>query len=214
MEFDKTKYEIRTWKSFSMLHWILNPGIILGELIFGLRIPKVILIDRDNEKPFAERYFIPCPHCGKINNGRIWTSLNKTLFKNWFGYYCPECGGVIPCLRNLISLLFIILTFPFWIWFLKRRKSKWLKKQAVRFKNIKTDIPEKYFWTNDNLWIWTGLLIYFIQNIVTLFEYLSIEKARSLNFILEKSIIWLLIFASCYGYLMIIWKRKKKSSFK
>ena len=45
MEFDKEKYKVYTWKNWMMLHWILNPGLAINELILGQRVPKVSLED-------------------------------------------------------------------------------------------------------------------------------------------------------------------------
>ena len=48
MEFDKEKYKVYTWKNWMMLHWILNPGLAINELILGQRVPKVSLEDKTN----------------------------------------------------------------------------------------------------------------------------------------------------------------------
>lgn len=34
-----------------MLHWILNPGLAINELILGQRVPKVSLEDKSVDKP-------------------------------------------------------------------------------------------------------------------------------------------------------------------
>ena len=61
MEFNKEKYKIYTWKNWMVLHWILNPGLAINELILGQRIPKISLEDKISNKPRIERTFIPCP---------------------------------------------------------------------------------------------------------------------------------------------------------
>ena len=43
MEFNKEKYKIYTWKNWMVLHWILNPGLAINELILGQRVPKISL---------------------------------------------------------------------------------------------------------------------------------------------------------------------------
>jgi hypothetical protein len=120
MDYDESKFKAKTWKNWAMLHWQLNPAMMVGELFFGIRLPKVYLVDTRPGKPVAERHFVPCPHCGKINEAKLWSGKNG--FKNWFGYYCPNCGKVIPCLWNFASLLVLFMTFPVWIWFRKRLK--------------------------------------------------------------------------------------------
>ncbi|MGN6401674.1 MAG: hypothetical protein ACTHMD_14560 [Flavisolibacter sp.] len=151
MNFDTTKYKVWTWKHPLMLHWILNPGLAINELFLGQRVPKVSLIEKNNNKSLAEKSFIPCPHCNTIHPGLKWTTQNKTAFGNWFGLYCDNCGGIIPCLRNLTSAVLLIVTFPFWIWFVKSWKTKWLETQKQKFSSpLKLTIPE-YNWVTQGL---------------------------------------------------------------
>ena len=84
---------------------MLNPGLAINELILGQRVPKIMLIDQISDKPFMERTYVPCPHCDTYHDGRTWSQQNNTAFKNWFGLYCPNCGDIIPCIRNWTSAL-------------------------------------------------------------------------------------------------------------
>ncbi len=59
MNYDKKKYEIWDWKSPVVLHWIINPGLVINELILGQTIPKIMLIEREGNKPFYQRSLIP-----------------------------------------------------------------------------------------------------------------------------------------------------------
>lgn len=115
--FDESKYKIYTWKHWMILHFILNPGLAFNELILGQRIPKISLEDKTSKKPRAERSYVPCPHCDTLHDGRIWSADNGRAFKNWFGLYCPECGGIIPCVMNVTSYIILALTLPVWGWF-------------------------------------------------------------------------------------------------
>ena len=119
MEFNKEKYKIYSWKNWMMLHWILNPGLAINELILGQRIPKISLEDKTIDKPRIERSLVPCPHCDTLHDTRTWSIQNGTAFNNWFGLYCKNCGNIIPCLTNVFSFLILALTFPFWGWFRK-----------------------------------------------------------------------------------------------
>ena len=119
-----------------MIHWIINPGLIIGDLILGLRVPKLIVEDKESNRSRWESTYIPCPHCDKLHDSRTWSKQNGTGFKNWFGLYCPNCKGIIPCLRNAFSLLIIIVTFPLWYFIKDRLKNNWLKKQPTRFENL------------------------------------------------------------------------------
>lgn len=64
------------------------------------------------------------------------------MCKNWFSYYCDNCGEIIPVQRNLVSLTVLFLTFPIWGWFRKTFKQNWLNKQPNRYKNINLEISE------------------------------------------------------------------------
>lgn len=155
MEFDKEQYKIYDWKNWMVLHWMLNPGLAINELIFGQRVPKISLEDKTINKPRIERTVVPCPHCKAMHDGRTWSTENGTAFKNWFGLYCTNCGGIIPCLMNVFSLIILTLTFPVWGWFRKSLKSSWLTKQPKRFQDINVDdIPNPY---DKKAWRATGL---------------------------------------------------------
>ena len=202
MEYDETKYEVRTWQHWANIHWLINPGLAVSELIFGIRIPSVTLIDIKSDKPLIERQFIPCPHCSKLNDARIWwSSNNKTYSKNWFGLYCPNCGGIIPCLINLTSLIFIGVTFPIWIWFIKSLKKRWLENQPARYENIsfRTPILEKKLWIKRGLGF--GAWMFVIMSI--LLPLIKGEKLTLIHLCLD-IVIWTLGGLG-WGYWMKIW---------
>jgi len=71
--------------------------------------------------------YVPCPHCHTLHDGRIWSAKNGTHRRNWFGYYCPECGKIIPCIHNGLAFLLLAITFPIWGWFKDDLKEKWLQ---------------------------------------------------------------------------------------
>jgi len=202
MEFDKKKYKIRTWKHWTMIHWVINPGLLINDLILGQRIPKVILFDKTTGKSLIESQFIPCPHCGKLNDAKLWSKNNA--IKNWFGYYCPNCGKIIPCMVNLTSLLIIILTFPVWIWFFKKWKENWLKKQPARFENFKFEenIQQRVSWLKEGL-LWGG----FMFIIMTLVYPLIQGQTITLKMILTGIPLWILAGLG-FGYTMKYWMGK------
>lgn len=154
MKFDK-KFKVYTWKNWMYLHWIVNPGLAINELILGQRVPKITLIDQNLDKPKYESSFIPCPHCQTIHDARTWSTTNGTAFGNWFGLYCPNCRQVIPCLTNIFTYLILAVTYPIWVWFQKKLKNKWLEKQPERFTNLNFNKqPNPY---EGNGWIKQGL---------------------------------------------------------
>ncbi len=136
MKIDENKYKIWTWKNPLMLHWIINPGLAINELILGQRVPKIILVERNSTKTLADKTYIACPHCETIHSGQKWSPQNKTAFRNWFGLYCDNCGKIIPCLTNLTSYILLGLTFPIWYWFKDSLKTKWLEEQKIDFQNL------------------------------------------------------------------------------
>lgn len=165
MELDIKKYKKITWKSLMGLHWIINPGIMINELVMGIRVPKLMLKDTTPGKAFTEKYYVPCPHCHTIHNGKTWSGINKTGFKNWFGLYCPTCEQVIPCLMNATTFIILAVTYPIWGWFKNSMKQAWLQRQPERFRHI--DLQSSYNPYMGNGWIKYGVnigLFYFVYN--------------------------------------------------
>jgi len=162
-----------------MLHCILNPGIAINELIFGQRIPKVTLIERNSTKPLAEKTIIPCPHCGTMHSGLKWTPQNNTAFRNWFGLYCDNCEKTIPCLTNLTSYILLGITFPIWYWFKEKWKKKWLAEQKLKFSKPLSLTQPNFKWRHVGLrW---GLFMYiFIEILLPLIEGEGITQKKIL----------------------------------
>ena len=166
MNFDRSKYKVITWKNIAMIHWIINPGLAINELVLGQRIPKISLEDRTIDKPRFERSLVPCPHCETLHDARIWSRENGTAFQNWFGLYCPKCRHIIPCLRNIFSFLILTITYPIWGWFHKKLKSRWMEKQPKRYEDIQIEKvfnPAKnYNWVLQGL-AWGGFMFLFMS---------------------------------------------------
>jgi hypothetical protein len=168
MNYDNSKYRKIDWKHFIMFHWIINPGLIVMELIMGYRVPKLMLQERNRDKPWVERYKVPCPHCNAVHDGKTWSPQNKTATKNWFGLYCPACGGVIPCLMNIGTFVVLAVTSPIWYWFRKPLYNKWLAKQPERY--IQLDLspqkPHKYTWLRQGIFF--GLFMFLVNDLIDL----------------------------------------------
>ncbi|MEQ1745681.1 MAG: hypothetical protein ABMA02_09655 [Saprospiraceae bacterium] len=136
MQYDTNKYKIYTWKSGVMLHWVLNPGLAINEVILGQRVPKVSLIDKTSDKPYMDRGFVPCPHCSHLHPSLTWSAKNNLAFGNWFGLYCHKCGGIIPCLMNALSFILLVVTAPLWWWFRDSLRAAWLTRQPARYADL------------------------------------------------------------------------------
>ena len=206
MKYDKTKYKVWTWKNPMMLHWIINPGLAFNELVLGQRVPRVTLIERNSSKSLAERTLIPCPHCETLHSGLKWTPQNKTSFKNWFGYYCDNCGKIIPCLTNLTSYVILGITFPVWFWFRDKWKAKWLEEQKMKFsKPLNLTYPQ-----HKNQWLKAGLFfgLFMYLFMVVLFPLIQGETLTQRGLLIGIPI-WA-IAGLVFGFTMKIINRKKK----
>ena len=95
-----------------VLHYILNPGIAINEILLGQCLPKVTLYCQTCQLPLFERTYVPCPHCRSMNNGLLWS--NRRAFGSWLGYICPNCRRRIPRLWNLFSIVILIIFAPIW----------------------------------------------------------------------------------------------------
>lgn len=122
----------RTWRHPASLFWMILPALAVNELLLGQRMPKKLLVESDRKKPLAQRSYVPCPHCQTLHPSLKWSMRNHTALGNWFGYYCDHCGGVIPCLWNMVSLMILGVTAPLWIWFRKPMKKRWLRSQQKK----------------------------------------------------------------------------------
>ncbi len=116
-----------------MIHWRLNPGLVINELLLGQRVPAKAYQANNMQQTWSERSRIQCPHCDTMHHSYTWSIVNKTQFGNWFGLYCPHCEGIIPCVWNWTSLLVLALTSPLWYPFKDKLKEKWMAAQKKKF---------------------------------------------------------------------------------
>ena len=208
-EFDTDKYEIWSWKHILFFHWILNPGVVFNELVLGQRIPKIMLIGKENGRVLYDKNYVPCPHCGTIHDSKTWVHHNGTAFGHWFGMYCPNCGGIIPCLQNISSYIILALTYPIRAPFLKAAKRRWLAKQPKRYENLDLGplSMSKVKWPFIGLMF--GIAMFIIMSfIIKIYLYL-IDRPDvdlwtyilDLEFLAISLVIWLLAGIG-FGYLM------------
>lgn len=69
---EDTKFKIWKLPHPMLLHWVLNPGLCINEVLLGQRVPKVTLIDKTSDAPLVERSYVECPHCQTLHNGQLW----------------------------------------------------------------------------------------------------------------------------------------------
>lgn len=135
MDYDRTRYAVWKLPHPVLLHWVLNPGLAINELLLGQRIPAVTLIDRTASGPLLERTRVPCRACGGLHDGRLWGG--KNAFGHHFGLICPDCGARIATLYNVLTLLALALTFPFWMPVRRAFASRALEAQRARLETMR-----------------------------------------------------------------------------
>lgn len=141
MDYDEERYKAWRLPHPLLLHWIINPGLAFNELILGQRVPKLTLIEKAPGKALADRQIIPCPHCGAMNDARLYSAAP---FGNYTGLACVECGSKIPSLKNAITWIVTIATWPLWKPFERRYGAGLLKRQHAKLQAAKTEgLPEK-----------------------------------------------------------------------
>ena len=185
MNYDKSKYKIYDWKHPIVLHWLINPGVAVLELFHGIRVPKVMLIERNSNKALIDRTFIPCPHCNTLHSSAKWYPQNAE-FTSWSGMYCDNCGKTIPYLTNLTTYILLGITFPLWYFFKDKLKALWLKRQKATFvKALKN--AQKHKWWLDGLQF--GLFMFiFMEILLLLFNGEDITQKKLLSGIIISSI--------------------------
>jgi hypothetical protein len=103
------QHDFKTYKSNHplLLHWVLNPGLAINELVFGQRVPKECTYCKNCGVSDANSYVF-CKKC----NDFIFYGEFKKKFGNYSGLKCPMCGDSIPCLRNYTARLILFLLWP------------------------------------------------------------------------------------------------------
>lgn len=109
------EFDIQTWRSGVMMHWVLNPALAFNELVLGQRIPSVMRTCRHCSTPS-----VGCPHCHRSIHCGHWS--NQKAFGNYLGLKCPECEGLLPTLSNALAWL-VRAPFMAVAWLLGRRQN-------------------------------------------------------------------------------------------
>ena len=64
-----------------------------------------------------------------------WKALSNA-FGHWFGYVCPRCHQVIPCLWNIFSLAVLAITYPLWYFPVRFFRQRWLEIEKKRMAKV------------------------------------------------------------------------------
>src|SRR5215213_3473660 len=78
-------HEFSTW-AFPhplILHWVLNPGLMVNELLLGQRIPKITYFCRHCGSETTGLRYYHCDACDRFHEETIWTDGNG--FGHWLG---------------------------------------------------------------------------------------------------------------------------------
>lgn len=203
MDYDKQKYTVWKLPHPMILHWVLNPGLAINELLLGQRLPKVTLIDRTSDKPLLERQYVPCPSCNTLNDARLWSK--KNAFGHWFGLICPSCHKKIPTLWNVTSLLVLALTFPIWIFIKIFAEKAWLEREKRRFTTVVAGgLPTE----KDISWVKMGFgfgaFMFCFMSLPKLFNGAATPKLIAIDVV-----IWL-IAGAVFGWVMKFFMTRRK----
>lgn len=116
-----------------ILHWVLNPGLVVNELLLGQRIPRITYACRQCGNSTTLLRYYQCPECGQFHPEAVWSGKNG--FGHWLGLICPDCGGEIPCVINVTSWILLARLSPV-NWVLRRlfavRYAAWEQHRAWR----------------------------------------------------------------------------------
>lgn len=128
-----------------MIHWMLNPGLVLNELGFGQVVGRDVFSCAKCSPAFMHNIgkYLSCPGCGRAHRTDLWQGKNS--FGHWRGMICPDCAGTIPRAWNATSLLFLSLTFILWWPILKMLGDNWRKagQEATQNARDKMNLKEQ-----------------------------------------------------------------------
>lgn len=114
-----------------VMHWKLNPGLAINELLLGQRVPETLFVCTACEAPMAERSWVVCTQCQRVTRGSHW--MAGMAFGHWLGLVCPHCGLELPTTRNWTAAAVTWLTAPLW-WLayarMKRPYLAWARSRA------------------------------------------------------------------------------------
>jgi len=159
------KYRIWKLPHPLLLHWVLNPGLCINEVLLGQKVPKVSLIDETSTESLPDRTYTECPHCETIHSAKLWSKGNA--FFHYGGLYCPKCEHKIPTIMNVFSILILIITFPLWkplsLLLGKRFKSWELSrlKTASTISQEPAEVNGVMMGLQFGIFMW---LVFFVQN--------------------------------------------------
>ncbi|MXY99728.1 hypothetical protein F4Y93_03430 [Candidatus Poribacteria bacterium] len=209
MQYDKNRFKIQAFPHPSVLFWVLFPVVIVNELIFGQLTPKVTLIDKERDKPQAERCYIPCPHCETLNDRRLWATKGNA-FGHWFCLVCPSCHQIIPCVWNIFSLAVLAITFPLWYFPVRFFRHRWIEKEKERLaKVLERPLPQA---TSIHSMGWIGVFVMGVSMVV-MFVISEVvlnvwrEREWDLKTVLESLPMWMFTSFVCIS--MMIWVEKE-----
>lgn len=130
---DGVDHKVWALPNFMYIHWILNPGLMVNELVLGQRIPARLYWCNGCPISTHKPQFVYCAECDHFHDAAIWSGAHA--FGHWLGCVCPDCGKRIPTLRNVTAFLVLIvltpLTWPLW-WCFGKRFLAWEQWRALK----------------------------------------------------------------------------------
>jgi hypothetical protein len=150
-------YELLSLYTGSGLHWmwLLNPVILIHEVILGMRMPGKVYNCVKCDQPLALRQYLHCESCNAFHSWMLWGMRNSV--GHWFGLFCPDCGSRIPTTPNLVFLIISLVLTPVRLVIWAFIRKEWIRMERGRTLNRRD--PHYTERMPFKSWIKVGLLI-------------------------------------------------------
>ncbi|MBY0552114.1 MAG: hypothetical protein K2W95_32825 [Candidatus Obscuribacterales bacterium] len=145
------------------LHWLLNPGVALIELLFGQRVPERTYVCKSCPLPLPLRSYEYCPHCYTFLRSSLWSGDHA--LGHWLGFFCPTCGGSIPCMWNAASRVVLALTSPLWWLPVLLLKKSWIRSEQHRARIAATAGSQYQALDYNAVGTWFGIMANFVCSV-------------------------------------------------
>jgi hypothetical protein len=92
-----------------MIHWRLNPGLAINEVLLGQRVGPTWFCSTCKPETLPnvpmpmKKSFLRCGECRVFISSKEW--IGPKAFENYDGLICPQCGGQVEVVRNCLGRL-------------------------------------------------------------------------------------------------------------
>jgi hypothetical protein len=184
----------------ALVHWLLNPAFVVNEMLLGQRLPRVTHICIKCDKPLVLRQFARCSACGAFHSAMLWGKGNT--LGHWFGLFCPDCGGRIPTLLNLLSCIIAGVMAPVWWPLWRMVRHRWITLERNRARKLRESGASDRMPIRN--WVWWGVFGWGLTVWVILCLYDVVRHGIQQGLVIDCIIIlpiWL-VAGGVFGYVM------------